>query len=61
MFRACTKNKINTTLTINKRDLYLILYFVFTFFFQVTKWDTEQYGSNTTTITTTNSKISNKK
>ncbi|XP_060851035.1 dynein regulatory complex protein 8-like isoform X2 [Rhopalosiphum padi] len=27
----------------------------------VTKWDTEQYGSNTTTITTTNSKISNKK
>ncbi|XP_001949095.4 dynein regulatory complex protein 8-like [Acyrthosiphon pisum] len=27
----------------------------------VTKWDTEQYGSNTTTITTTNSKISNRK
>lgn len=27
----------------------------------VTKWDTEQYGSNTTTITTTSSKISNKK
>ncbi|CAI6349865.1 unnamed protein product [Macrosiphum euphorbiae] len=26
----------------------------------VTKWDTEQYGSNTMTITTTNSKISNR-
>lgn len=31
MFRACTKNKnkLNTTLTIIKRDLYLILYFGF--------------------------------
>lgn len=37
--------------------LPLILYY----FFQVTKWDTEQYGSSTTTVTTTNAKISNKK
>lgn len=31
------------------------------FVFQVTKWDTEQYGNSTTTITTTNAKTSNRK